>query len=83
MKSNTIAALMLFVASTNFATNSNAADNHQSGCDADGECTLKSGRSYQVQLPNQWSGKDKMPLLIHFHGWGRTGKNVLLSLIHI
>ena len=76
MKSNTFAALMLSVVSTLFASNGYAADNQQSGCNAAGECTLESGRSYQVQLPDQWSDKDKMPLLIHFHGWGRTGKNV-------
>ena len=75
MKFMTLTALAF--ATLNFmpAVDSHAAD--LSGCDGVDGCPLENGRSYQVQLPNQWNAKDKMPLLIHFHGWGRTGKNVL------
>lgn len=30
-------------------------------------------RSYHVREPDGWDGTSPMPLLIHFHGWQRTG----------
>lgn len=30
-------------------------------------------RSYHVKEPDGWDGKSAMPVLIHFHGWQRTG----------
>ena len=59
-----------------------------SGCELD-------DRSYQAKAPSGWNGKDPLPVLLHFHGWGRDGTNVIrnkritdgtesnLSLIHI
>lgn len=36
-------------------------------------CQLESGRSYHVLAPDGWDGVSKLPVLMHFHGWGRTG----------
>lgn len=30
-------------------------------------------RSYHIRLPDNWDGKSPMPVLLHFHGWGRQG----------
>ncbi len=30
-------------------------------------------RSYHVKEPDDWDGSSPMPVLIHFHGWQRTG----------
>ncbi|MEO0999722.1 MAG: prolyl oligopeptidase family serine peptidase [Pseudomonadota bacterium] len=35
------------------------------------------GRSYHVATPAGWDGVSPLPVLIHFHGWGRTGAQVL------
>ncbi|WP_421782390.1 alpha/beta hydrolase family esterase [Kiloniella litopenaei] len=43
---------------------------HGTGCKLD-------GRSYQVKVPPDWDKKSPLPVLMHFHGWGRTGKNVV------
>jgi len=34
-------------------------------------------RSYQVKAPSDWDGESALPVLLHFHGWGRTGSNVV------
>lgn len=34
-------------------------------------------RSYLALPPDDWNGRDALPVLIHFHGWGRTGANVI------
>lgn len=75
MKLTAIAALTLFVSSFMFGFDAKAKG--LADCDEADGCTLENGRSYQAQTPDQWNGQDKLPLLIHFHGWGRTGKNVL------
>ena len=36
-------------------------------------CELEDGRSYHVKFPDDWDGESKLPVLIHFHGWQRTG----------
>ena len=41
-----------------------------SGCELD-------DRSYQAKAPSGWNGKDPLPVLLHFHGWGRDGTNVI------
>ena len=33
-------------------------------------------RSYNALPPPGWDGVSPLPVLIHFHGWGRAGKNV-------
>ena len=30
-------------------------------------------RSYHVRVPDDWDGVTPMPVLLHFHGWMRTG----------
>lgn len=30
-------------------------------------------RSYHVLPPDDWDGTSKLPVLVHFHGWGRQG----------
>lgn len=30
-------------------------------------------RSYHVKVPDGWDGETPMPVLLHFHGWARTG----------
>lgn len=31
------------------------------------------GRSYHVKEPDGWDGRAPLPVLLHFHGWGRQG----------
>lgn len=45
-------------------------------CGIQEPCVL-SERSYQALAPDNWNGDDDLPVLIHFHGWGRTGSNVV------
>ena len=35
-------------------------------------CTLGE-RGYHVKLPDDWDGRSKLPVLLHFHGWMRQG----------
>jgi len=35
------------------------------------------GRTYRAQPPASWNGASPLPVLLHFHGWGRQGINVL------
>ncbi|MGI9354081.1 MAG: alpha/beta hydrolase family esterase [Rhizobiaceae bacterium] len=30
-------------------------------------------RSYHARVPDGWDGKTPLPVLLHFHGWGRQG----------
>lgn len=34
-------------------------------------------RSYHAQPPAGWDGASPLPVLLHFHGWGRQGQNVV------
>lgn len=47
------------------------------GCD--GPCTIDGpdGGTYEVLEPDGWDGVSKLPVLVWFHGWQRTGKYVL------
>ncbi len=44
----------------------------QRDCVLDVPCEL-GDRSYHVKEPDDWDGESAMPVLIHFHGWQRTG----------
>lgn len=44
----------------------------QRDCHLDVPCPLKE-RSYHVREPDDWDGARPLPVLIHFHGWQRTG----------
>lgn len=52
---------------------------NKSGCLEGGVCTLPSGRTYRLSLPATWKpGADtSLPVVIHFHGWGRTARHVM------
>ena len=41
-------------------------------CQLDVPCVL-GDRSYHVREPDGWDGTSPLPVLIHFHGWQRTG----------
>jgi polyhydroxybutyrate depolymerase len=41
-------------------------------CHAADPCRLDR-RSYHALLPDNWDGVSAMPVLVHFHGWGRQG----------
>lgn len=48
----------------------------QTECAGAEACELD-GRSYHIQPPEDWDGESVLPVLLHYHGWGRTGLGVL------
>ena len=44
----------------------------QRECQLDVPCKI-GARSYHVKEPDGWDGTSPLPVLIHFHGWQRTG----------
>lgn len=44
-------------------------------CGEGGQCQLDK-RSYAAKLPPGWDGRSPLPVLLHFHGWGRQGTGV-------
>ncbi len=34
-------------------------------------------RSYHARIPDGWDGKTPLPVLMHFHGWGRQGPLIM------
>ena len=42
-------------------------------CGDDISCKV-GNRSYAARAPDGWNGADPLPVLIHFHGWGRQGR---------
>ena len=45
-------------------------------CGGEGACEIGS-RSYRALPPPVWDGASPLPVLLHFHGWGRQGRNVV------
>lgn len=45
-------------------------------CGPSTACEIGS-RSYNALTPPGWDGASRLPVLIHLHGWGRQGHNVL------
>lgn len=43
-----------------------------SACQLDDPCVV-GDRSYHVKEPDGWDGESPLPVMIHFHGWQRTG----------
>lgn len=41
-------------------------------CHAQTACEL-GDRSYHVKEPDNWDGQSSLPVMLHFHGWQRTG----------
>ena len=42
-------------------------------CHGQTACNLD-GRTYHIKEPDGWDGVTPLPVLLHFHGWARTGK---------
>lgn len=49
-----------------------ATDLDPARCQLDVPCLVQD-RSYHVKEPDGWDGTSALPVLIHFHGWQRTG----------
>mmetsp|Transcript_18332 Transcript_18332/g.29383 ORF Transcript_18332/g.29383 Transcript_18332/m.29383 type:complete len:268 (-) Transcript_18332:2658-3461(-) len=41
-------------------------------CGGEVACTL-GDRSYHIKEPDGWDGQSPLPVMLHFHGWARTG----------
>ena len=41
------------------------------------EACAVSDRSYHVRAPDNWDGETPLPVLLHFHGWGRQGDLIM------
>ena len=46
------------------------------GCQNETPCKIGE-RSYQITLPDNWDEETPLPILLHFHGWGRQAHVVL------
>lgn len=58
-------------------TVSGAASTHaQEECGVELPCSVGS-RSYYALPPDGWDGKTPLPVMLHFHGWGRQGKLIV------
>lgn len=44
----------------------------QPDCVLDTPCQI-GDRSYHVSVPDDWDGVTPLPVMLHFHGWARTG----------
>lgn len=64
---------LLFVAMVAWGSSAHA---EPMPCDDTAPCPV-GDRSYHAKVPPDWNGKDRLPVLIHFHGWGRHGEQVL------
>ncbi|PWJ22485.1 alpha/beta hydrolase family esterase [Jannaschia seohaensis] len=40
------------------------------------ECAL-GDRAYHVREPEGWDGRAPLPVMLHFHGWGRQGETIM------
>lgn len=49
----------------------------QVGCHAEVPCVMEDGRSYHVKVPDDWDGVTPLPVMLHFHGWGRQGSLIV------
>lgn len=47
-----------------------------SACEGDVACQLND-RSYHVRAPDNWDGVTPLPVMLHFHGWGRQGSLIV------
>ena len=45
-------------------------------CEGRTPCKL-GDRSYHVRVPDLWDGTSPLPVLLHFHGWGRQGSLIV------
>lgn len=70
MKRFSLPALALSFVMTATGAMADAACSGQTACDV-GE------RSYHVREPDHWDGVSPLPVLLHFHGWGRQGNLIV------
>jgi polyhydroxybutyrate depolymerase len=56
-----------------FAIPAHAMGPWKDACQLDVPCELPSGRSYHIKAPDDWDGETPLSVLMHFHGWMRTG----------
>jgi len=45
-------------------------------CHGADQCNI-GDRSYHIKLPDDWDGMTPLPVLMHFHGWGRQGDLII------
>ncbi|WP_282093777.1 alpha/beta hydrolase family esterase [Epibacterium ulvae] len=57
-----------------FASAAHAMGPWNSDCHGTTPCEIGE-RSYHVLEPEGWDGETPLPVLMHFHGWSRTGKH--------
>lgn len=67
-------ALLLcsFIQSSAFANDTH----NESICELAVPCSV-GDRSYHARLPDDWDGNSPLPVLLHFHGWGRQGPLIM------
>lgn len=71
--------LLLLIFSIIFSTgwfSSPAISEARQTCELQQACQLGI-RSYHARLPDGWDGKSPLPVLLHFHGWGRQGDLIM------
>lgn len=71
-----ILSCALMLATQQTVHSGNVSESNQARC-ADAVPCEVGDRSYHVREPENWDGKSPLPILIHFHGWGRTGLGVI------
>lgn len=67
---------ILFAAIAFASTLSTGPSAAASNCVAAVPCEL-GARSYHVLPPDNWDGTSSLPVLLHFHGWGRQGPLIM------
>ncbi|WP_306145477.1 PHB depolymerase family esterase [Roseibium sp. MMSF_3412] len=73
MKSTALFALLFLVSGTSAAV---AESTHDGPCGLEAACSVGE-RVYRAKAPENWDGKEALPVLIHFHGWKRDSKHPL------
>ncbi|MEM7213944.1 MAG: polyhydroxybutyrate depolymerase [Pseudomonadota bacterium] len=74
LKESVAKAIVLVVSALAFSTSGlvKTAGAVNEDCIGNIPCQL-GDRSYHVLPPDNWDGKSALPVLLHFHGWGRQG----------
>ena len=58
------------------ATDAHAESSQLAECELAVPCPA-GDRSFHARLPDNWDGKSPLPVLLHFHGWGRQGPLIM------
>ena len=71
------AALMVGLSVSSFSSSAARAESTDLvECQLAVPCPVGS-RSFHARLPDNWDGKSPLPVLLHFHGWGRQGPLIM------